>query len=89
MKLLTLNQFENAPYECVFDVKHLFVGSDTAPEVPEVCTMIQEKFNFIDDDGLYIEAWWDGELYEEIVAFLETVGYTLFEPTNIVLAYQG
>lgn len=89
MKLLTLNQYENEQYECLFDVKTLFVGSDSAPEVTEVCKLLQEKFNLVYDDGLYVDAWWDDNLYEKMVAYLGTVGYTLFEPTNIVLAYKG
>lgn len=89
MKLLSLNMFENEPYECVYDVKHLFLGDDTAPEVQDACDILQARFSLKDEDGLYVETWWDDNLFEEMVDFLGTIGYTLFEPTNIVLAYQG
>lgn len=89
MKLLSLNQFENEPYECVFDTRHLFLGDESAPEVHEVCKLLQEQFDIKNEDGLYVETFWDDDLFEKMVAFLGTVGYTSFEPTNIVIAYQG
>jgi len=89
MKLLSLNLYENAQFECGFDQSYLFLGSESAPDVTEVCKILQEKFNLKYENGLYVETWWDDNLYEEMVAFLDTVGYTLFEPTNIVLSYQG
>lgn len=89
MKLLSLNMFENEPYEPVFDVKHLFLGDDTAPEVQDVCDILQARFSLKYENGLYVETCWDDNLYEEMVDFLKTLGYTLFEPTNIVLAYLG